>query len=211
MPCILPGGNISMQFKTLKLLTPFLVSLSWAMSLPAGAAQPATNMAMSLDLTITETMAPTDNDPERCPATSNAMAIGMLTGSGFMTVTIGPGPKIVSIPVMFAGSDCPTGAFQFSSGKFTLSTPSGHQLFADYYGGFYATSPTALVLDVSKSAFVINSGTGFFAGASGTGTLHGNENVLNPPPALVGFGNIQAKGTIAFKNPGFANRFMKSL
>lgn len=197
--------------KTLKFLTPFLFSLSCAMSLPAAAAQPATNMAMTLDLTITETLALPDSDPGRCPVTSNAMAIGMLTGSGFMKVTIGPGPQIVSIPVMFAGSDCPTTTFQFSSGKFTLSTPSGYQLFADYYGGFYPTGPTTLVLDAGKSAFVINSGTGFFAGASGTGTLSGNENVLSPPPALVGFGNILANGTISFKNPGFANRFIKGL
>lgn len=200
-----------MAFKALKILTPFLVSLSCVLPQPVSAAQPATSMAMSLSLTITETLAPTDSDPERCPANSGAMAIGMLTGSGFMKVTIGPGPKIVSIPVMFTGSDCPTPTFQFSSGKFTLSTPSGHQLFADYYGGFYPTSPTTLVLDAGKSAFVINSGTGFFAGASGTGTLSGNENILVPPPALVGFGNIQANGTIDFKNPGFANRFMKSL
>jgi hypothetical protein len=204
-----------MASKTLKFLTPFLVSLSCALPLPASAAQPATSMAMSLSLTIIETLAPTGSDPERCPADSGVMGIGMLTGSGFMKVTTGPGPKIVSIPVMFTGSDCPTGEFQFSNGKFTLSTPSGHQLFADYYGGFYfpdpIASPTALVLDAGKSAFVINSGTGFFAGASGTGTLSGNENVLNPPPALVGFGNIHANGTISFKNPGFANRFMKSL
>jgi hypothetical protein len=200
-----------MAYKTFKLLTPFLVSLSCALPVPALAAQPATSMAMSLSLTITETLAPTGSDPERCPANSGVMGIGMLTGSGFMKVTTGPGPQIVSIPVMFTGSDCPTGEFQFSNGKFTLSTPSGHQLFADYYGGFYPTSPTALVLDAGKSAFVINSGTGFFAGASGTGTLSGTEKVLSPPPALVGFGNIQANGTISFKNPGFANRFMKSL
>lgn len=200
-----------MRPKMFKFLTPFLVCLGSAMSLPAAAAQPATNMAMTLDLTITETLAPTDSDPGRCPATSNAMAIGMLTGSGFMKVTIGPGPQIVTIPVIFAGSDCPTTTFQFSGGKFTLSTPSGHQLFADYYGGFYPTSPTTLVLDAGKSAFVINSGTGYFAGASGTGTLSGNENVLSAPPAFVGFGSIQANGTISFKNPGFANRFVKSL
>lgn len=200
-----------MKSKTLKFLTPLLVSLSWTMSMPAVAAQPTTSMPMSLSLTITETLAPIDSDPERCPVASNAMAIGMLTGSGFMKVATGPGPKVVSIPVMFAGSDCPTEAFQFSSGKFTLSTPSGHQLFADYYGGFYRTGLATLVLDAGKSAFVINSGTGFFAGASGTGTLSGNENILAPLPALVGFGNIQANGTVTFKNPGFANRFMKSL
>lgn len=197
--------------QSFKFLTPLLVYLGCTLSLPAAAAQPATNMPMTLDLTITETLVPTDSDPGRCPANSNAMAIGMLTGSGFMKVTIGPGPQIVNIPVMFAGSDCPTTTFQFSSGKFTLSTPSGYQLFADYYGGFYPTGPTTLVLDAGKSAFVITSGTGFFEGASGTGTLSGNENVLNPPPALVGFGRIQTNGTISFKNPGFANRFMKSL
>jgi hypothetical protein len=200
-----------MKSKTLKFLTPFLVSISCTMSLPAAAAQPATSMPMSLSLTITETLAPTVSDPERCSATPDAIAIGMLTGSGYMKVATGPGPKVVSIPVMFAGSDCPNKDFQFSNGKFTLSTPSGHQLFADYYGGFYPTGPASLVLDAGKSAFVINSGTGFFAGASGTGTLSGNENILAPLPALVGFGNIQANGTITFKNPGFANRFMKSL
>jgi hypothetical protein len=205
-----------MTSKTLKFLPPFLLSISCAISSSAASAQTATSMPMSLSLTIVETLATTDSDPERCPAaTTKAMAIGMLTGSGYMKVTTGPGPKIVSIPVMFTGSDCPTEAFHFSNGKFTLATPSGHQLFADYYGGFVFADPiarpAALTLDAGQSAFVINSGTGYFAGASGTGTLSGNENILAPLPALVGFGNIQANGTITFKTPGFANRFIKGL
>jgi len=193
----------------LKFLSPFLVSASGAISLPAAADQPTPPMAMSLNLTITETLAPTGSDPGRCPEISGAMAIGMMTGSGAISIATGPGPRIVSIPVMFTGSDCPTPDFQFSNGKFILSTPSGHQLFADYYGGFYPVGPTVLALDPGRSAFVITSGTGFFAGASGTGALAGNENIHSPPPSFLGSGNMQANGTIIFSNPGFAQRFIR--
>jgi len=165
-------------------------------------------MAMSLYLTVTETLAPLGSDPGRCPTATNAMAIGMLGGSGVMNVATGPGPKVVSIPVIFGGSDCPTAEFQFSYGNFTLSTPNGHQMHVNYYGGFNPTSQTTLAIDSGRSGFAITGGTGFLAGASGTGTLAGNENILSQPPAFLGLGSIQANGTITFSNPGFAQRFM---
>jgi hypothetical protein len=64
------------------------------------------------------------------------------------------------------------------------------------------------VLDPARSGFVISDGTGVLAGASGNGTMAGNENILRPAPYFVGFGNIQANGTITFSNPGFAQRFI---
>jgi hypothetical protein len=196
--------------KALKFVSPFLVSASCAISLPAAAAQPTPSMLMSIYLTVTETLVPTDSDPGRCPPESYAMAIGMVTGSGTMHIATGPGPKIITIPVMFAGSDCPTPAFQFSSGRFTLSTPSGHHLFADYYGGFYTNpdNPAALLLDPNRSVFVIAGGTGILEGASGKGALVGNEDILRQSPSFVGFGNMQAHGAISFSNPGFAQRFI---
>ncbi|MFS0754488.1 hypothetical protein ABC383_07290 [Noviherbaspirillum sp. 1P10PC] len=188
---------------------PLLVSIGCAVS-PVVAAQSSPEMPMQLYLTITETIAPTHSDPDRCPADSGAMGIGMVAGSGIMNVATGPGPKIVTLPVIFASSDCPNPAFQFSYGAFMLTTPTGHQLYANYYGGFYSTNETTLMLDPGRSVFVLSGGTGYFAGASGRGTLGGYESILRTQPSFLGFGNMEAKGTITFKNPGFAQRFMNN-
>ena len=91
--------------------------------------------------------------------------------------------------VSFSAHDCinflPTGASAFQTYQGTnavLTSSSGDQLFATYTGTATPQAGGALLL---SGTFSFKGGTGRFAGAKGTGTLNGLEDISTKPPTGV--------------------------
>jgi hypothetical protein len=120
-------------------------------------------------------------DRNRCPAPP------YLVGT-----TIGNGSSTPFGPILGRGSDCVrpinARAFSFSRGKLTLTTSDGDSLYADYSGRL-ARSPK-LRIDAIFGDFHITGGTGRFTGASGNGSITGNEDLLTRRGQLVLEGTI---------------------
>ena len=114
------------------------------------------------------------------PGNLSCNAIGIITGSGHAT-HLGT--------VTLSSYDCinfssPT-AFTFRTLKDTsvvLTAASGDQLFATYEGTAAPQPGGFLVL---SGIFSFKGGTGRFAGATGTGTLDGVENISTSPASGV--------------------------
>lgn len=137
-----------------------------------------------------------------CPV--NTAVVGMSAGTG--TIMIGSKQQNYTGPISATATDCATAQLQFSDGKLTITAVNGDKLTATYWGAFIPTA-TPGVFAINGGAFTITGGTGFFAGASGTGQLQGTE-LINPANPLY-YGKLQATGTISFSQSNFeqANNF----
>ena len=176
--------------------------LSASFFLSSNAAAELQRLPLQVNLNTVETLAPLTSSPERCALGTDAFSIGMTGGSGTVTITTGLSPKLVTIPVVLGASDCPTQKFSFSDGKFVLYAANGSILVATYFGAF---GPTFAIVP-SDSKFAIGGGTGFFSGASGSGTLGGGITIVSQAPFL-GTGTLSGTGTISFSSSAFEKHF----
>ena len=160
------------------------------------------NLPLSISLTTVETLgAPVQPDGTPCP---NGTAFGGQT-AGTGTISIGSGKKIYSGPVFGNATDCATATLQFSNGKLTLIAANGDRLTATYYGSFMQRASGSTEYVINSGAFAITGGTGYFAGASGSGQLQGTENIpLSGPPFT---GTLKAVGNISFSKNAFEQAY----
>jgi hypothetical protein len=114
--------------------------------------------------------------------------------SNFGGTIMGFGSSELLGKLTFLASDCitPSGAsYNFSDGRFMITTMTGELLFASYNGQFVPTGEgTKFVF--SNASFTINGGTGRYFKATGSGTLNGGEDMAT------GQGTIQLKGRVLY-------------
>jgi hypothetical protein len=158
-------------------LTTFRFALALAVAWPL-ASEAGPSLPFKAVLQTQETLA---LDPVDC--VSAPFLQGTTTGSGSATLL----GKITGV-----STDCisPTdGSYTFSNGHMTLTTANGDTLTADYSGSL---TPTANYPVFSLSGtYRITGGTGRLAGATGTGTLQGLDNIAS------GTGQYVMTGTLA--------------
>jgi hypothetical protein len=114
--------------------------------------------------------------------------------SNFGGTIMGFGSSELLGKLTFLASDCitPSGtSYNFSDGRFMITTMTGELLFASYNGQFVPTGEgTRFVF--SNASFTINGGTGRYFKATGSGTLNGGEDMAT------GQGTIQLKGRVLY-------------
>jgi hypothetical protein len=114
--------------------------------------------------------------------------------SNFGGTIMGFGSSELLGKLTFLASDCitPSGtSYNFSDGRFMITTMTGELLFASYNGQFVPTGEgTKFVF--SNASFTINGGTGRYFKATGSGTLNGGEDMAT------GQGTIQLKGRVLY-------------
>ena len=165
-----------------------------------------TPIALSFTATTLETLV-MPVDPAVCPASTGAFAVGVISGNGTLTASIGGSKNSITIPITLMATDCPTQSYNFSNGNLTLTALNGEKLTAIYNGSLYPSAFGAngkpIALSINNGAFTITGGTGYFAGVFGSGQLFGTEDIT-VSPALGTFGG---KGTVAFSKGDFVKRY----
>jgi hypothetical protein len=114
--------------------------------------------------------------------------------SNFGGTIMGFGSSELLGKLTFLASDCitPSGtSYNFSDGRFMITTMSGELLFASYNGQFVPTGEGSKFV-FSNASFTINGGTGRYFKATGSGTLNGGEDMAT------GQGTIQLKGRVLY-------------
>ena len=109
-------------------------------------------------------------------------------------VTTGQGNASHLGRVTLAASDCfapGRASFSFDHGRLALTAANGDLLYGRYSGSLLPTSAVSPVFTI-KGTFVIDGGTGRFAGATGDGVLSGSIDVQT------GTGHYDATGAIAY-------------
>ena len=116
----------------------------------------------------------------------------------FVGTTTGTGTASPIGDVSLMATDCITPnprsfGFAFSNGKLTLTATDGDEIRASYSGTF-SPLPHSIpfTLYTITGTFTVTGGTGRFSNATGSGDLHGIENILTRQ------GQLDATGTISY-------------
>jgi hypothetical protein len=160
------------------------------------------NLPLSISVDTAEVLTPS-NIPGgvRCPL--DQFYYGGITSSikpGNMTIKLADGTY--SAMVTAVATDCATTTFTFSQGKMTIFAVNGAgTISASYSGSFVPSAPGSTILNINSASFTINSGTGIFDGAIGSGELRGTVNATNPLLPMPG--SLTATGSVSFTKPAF--------
>ena len=116
----------------------------------------------------------------------------------FVGTTTGTGTASPMGAVSLMATDCITPnprsfGFAFSKGKLTLTATNGDEIRASYSGTFLPLPHSIpFTLYTISGTFTVTGGTGRFSNATGSGDLHGIENILTRQ------GQLDATGTISY-------------
>lgn len=116
--------------------------------------------------------------------------------SQFGGTIVGSGDSALMGRTVFIATDCitPMGPlYNFSDGRFIITTTSGDQVFATYSGQFVPTGEGTKYV-FNNATFQVTGGTGQYAKASGGGSLTGDEDIVT------GQGTVQLSGQILYKD-----------
>jgi hypothetical protein len=116
--------------------------------------------------------------------------------SHFGGTILGGGDSALLGKVVFIATDCitPMGTlYNFSDGRFIITTANGDQVYANYSGQFVPTGAGTQYV-FSDATFQITGGTGKYFRASGGGSLTGGEDMAT------GQGNVKLSGQILYKD-----------
>ena len=131
------------------------------------------------ELAITEKL---NYDPGHCPA--YPYMTGVITGKGTAS-------HLGKVSVSAINCIFPTPpTFTFTEGQLKLTAANGDELRATFHGSLTPTGTKDVYM--LQGPYKIMGGTGRFAGASGHGTLQGEENLATQE------GTIEATGTISY-------------
>jgi len=191
-------------------------SASVALAMGALGSNPANaalkNVPLSINLVTEEQLAP-PIQPDRIACPNNSAFAGITKGTG--DISIGSGKRIYKGPVLALATDCATAEMQFSNGRLTvIANVNGNTLTATYNGSFIpvgpGTAPGTVIYKVNNGAFAITGGTGYFVGATGTGSLDGTvivpSNILQQPDQIIK-GALKAIGRISFSTAAFEQTY----
>ena len=114
----------------------------------------------------------------------------------FVGTTTGAGTASHMGAVSLMATDCITPnlpSFAFSNGKLTITAANGDELRASYSGTFVPLpNSIPFTLYTISGTFTVTGGTGRFSNATGSGYLHGSENIVTRQ------GQLDATGTISY-------------
>ena len=163
----------------LRIALPAVLLTASACCAPAWAGP--TNVPFSARLATHETLS---FDATVCP-----LFVGKTTGTGTAShmgaVTVTATDCITPNPHSFG--------FAFSNGKLTLMAANGDEIRANYSGTFVPLRHSIpFTLYTISGTFTVTGGTGSFSNATGSGDLHGIENILTRQ------GQLDATGTISY-------------
>ena len=154
-------------------------------------------------LTTAACCAPAWAEPTTVPfkarlATHEALSFNPNVCPLFVGTTTGTGTASPMGAVTLMATDCiapnpHSFGFAFSNGKLTLTATNGDEIRANYSGTFVPLRHSIpFTLYTISGTFTVTGGTGRFSNATGSGFLHGIENILTRQ------GQLDATGTISY-------------